>query len=251
MEREAFERLVAEAEGTDFSGWDFSYLAGRWIEDDPTWDYGQKVRERLADVDTLLDMGTGGGERLAALQPLPRHTYATEGYRPNVPVARARLEPLGVRVVEVQEDERLPFGDDFFDMVINRHESFAAEEVRRVLKPGGRFVTEQVGGKIHLRLNELLQDQVVYPYADWVLEKAVGELEACGFGVLSQREEYPKTVFMDVGAVVYYLKAIPWQISGFSVAAYRERLWAIHELIQEQDGLVVFSHLFYIEACKV
>lgn len=251
MEREAFERLVAEAEGADFSGWDFSYLAGRWIEDDPSWDYGQKVRERLADVDTLLDMGTGGGERLAALQPLPEHTYATEGWGPNVPVARARLEPLGVQVVEVQEGERLPFEDDFFDMVINRHESFAAEEVWRVLKPGGRFVTQQVGGKIHLRLNELLQDQVAVPYADWVLEKAAGELEARGFEVLEQREEYPKTVFMDIGAVVYYLKAIPWQIPGFSVAAYRERLWAVHELIREQGGLVVFSHLFYVEACKV
>ena len=250
MEREEFERLVADAEGADFSGWDFSYLSGRWIEVDPTWDYGQKVRERLANVDTLLDMGTGGGERLAGLQPLLEHAYATEGYSPNVPVARARLEPLGVRVVEVKEDERLPFEDDFFDMVINRHESFAAEEVWRVLQPGGRFVTEQVGAKIHLRLNELLQDQVLYPYADWVLEKAVGELEACGFEILEQREEYPETVFLDIGAIVYYLRAIPWQIPGFSVAAYRERLWAVYELIREEGGLVVFSHLFYVEARK-
>jgi SAM-dependent methyltransferase len=250
MEREKFERLVAEAEEADFSGWDFSYLDGRWIEDEPTWDYGKKVRERLSGVDTLLDMGTGGGEFLAGLEPLPEHVYATEGYGPNIPVARARLEPLGVQVVEVQADERLQFGDDLFDMVINRHESFAAEEVWRVLKSGGRFVTEQVGGKIHLRLNELLQNQVVYPYADWVLEKAVGELEACGFEILEQREEYPKTIFMDIGAVVYYLRAIPWQIPGFSVAAYRERLWAVHKLIGEEGGLVVHSHLFFVEARK-
>jgi len=30
--------------------------------------------------------------------------------------------------------------------VINRHESFSASEVFRVLKPGGIFVTQQVGG---------------------------------------------------------------------------------------------------------
>jgi SAM-dependent methyltransferase len=251
MEREKFEQLVAAAGGANFSGWDFSYLEGRWIEDDPTWDYGQKVRDRLASVDTLLDMGTGGGERLAGLQPLPEHTYATEGWGPNVPVARARLEPLGVRVVEVDTDDGLPFGDDSFDMVINRHESFVAKEVWRVLKVGGRFVTQQVGGKIHLRLNELLQDQVSYPYADWVLEKAVGQLEACGFEVLEQREEYPKTVFKDIGAIVYLLKAVPWQIPGFSVAVYRDRLWGVHRLIEGKGGLVVHSHLFYVEARKV
>jgi SAM-dependent methyltransferase len=204
----------------------------------------------LAEVDTLLDMGTGGGERLAGLQPLPERTYATEGYGPNVPVARGRLEPLGVRVVEVQEDERLPFEDDFFDMVISRHESFAAGEVWRVLKPGGRFITQQVGAKIHQRLNELLQDQVAHSCGDWVLEKAVEELEGCGFEILEQREEYPSTTFLDIGAIVYYLKAIPWQIPGFSVAAYRERLWAVHKLTEEERGLVVHSHLFYIEARK-
>ena len=250
MERGQFHRLVVEADRTDFSGWDFSYLDGRWVEDDPTWDYGQKVRERLVNIDTLLDMGTGGGERLAGLQPLPEQTYATEGWGPNVPVARARLEPLGVRVVEVQEDERLPFEDDFFDMVINRHESFAAGEVWRVLKPGGRFITQQVGAKIHQRLNELLQDQAAHSYGDWVLERAVEELEGCGFEILEQREEYPRTMFLDIGAIVYYLKAIPWQIPGFSVAAYQERLWVVHELIQEEGGLVAHSHLFYIEARK-
>jgi len=251
MERETFERLVVEAEEAEFSGWDFFYLDGRWIEDDPSWAYGQKVRERLANVDTLLDMGTGGGERLAGLQPLPEHTYATEGWGPNIPVARARLEPLGVQVVEVEADGHLPFEDDFFDMVINRHESFAAGEVWRVLKHGGRFITQQVGAKIHLRLNELLQDEVASSYGDWVLEKAVGELEGCGFEILEQREEYPKTVFLDIGAIVYYLRAIPWQIPGFSVAAYRGRLRAVHELIREEGGLVVFSHLFYVEAHKV
>jgi hypothetical protein len=47
---------------------------------------------------TLLDLDTGGGELLAASAPLPRRTIATEGWAPNVPVARDRLSPLGVEV---------------------------------------------------------------------------------------------------------------------------------------------------------
>src|SRR6516165_4903298 len=39
---------------------------------------------------------------------------------------------------------RLPFRDGSLDLICNRHESFAALEVSRVLAPGGRFVTQQV-----------------------------------------------------------------------------------------------------------
>ena len=34
-----FNTLVAEALAYDFSGWDFSWSAGRWQEEAPPWDY--------------------------------------------------------------------------------------------------------------------------------------------------------------------------------------------------------------------
>ncbi len=37
----------------------------------------------------------------------------------------------------------VPFRDACFDLVINRHEAFEAEEVARVLAAGGRFLTQQ------------------------------------------------------------------------------------------------------------
>ena len=37
------------------------------------------------------------------------------------------------------------YGDSSFDLVINRHEIFGAKEVFRALKPGGLFLTHQVG----------------------------------------------------------------------------------------------------------
>ena len=45
------------------------------------------------------------------VQPFPSTIYATEGYAPNVPIARKKLEPLGVIVVEVTDDTALPFRD--------------------------------------------------------------------------------------------------------------------------------------------
>lgn len=246
-----FERLIAEALAQDFSGWDFSCLDGRWEEAELPWDYRKVVFGCSRSVQSLLDMGTGGGEMLATLAPLPPQALATEGYPPNVPVARARLAPLGCRVVAVDGDEDdLPFEAETFDLVINRHESYFPLEVRRILKPRASFITQQVGGRHTIRLNEWLQETVYYEYADWDLEKAVRQLEEVGFQILDTREAFPCKKFFDIGAVVFYLKVIAWQIEDFSVERYYDRLAALHNEIQEHGSFEASSHYFYIEARK-
>jgi len=247
---ELIDRLVAEALQHPFSGWDFSFLDRRWRENSPTWDYRQSVLERLPAVTGLLDMGTGGGEFLSTLAPLPEDTWATESYPPNFPLARARLEPLRVRVVQTRSDNDLPFEDNRFELVINRHSSYSPQEVHRILKPNGTFITQQVGGRNNIRLNELLQDRVEFEFAYWNLRYAIPQLEDAGHQVVVQQEEFPEAIFYDIGAVVYYLRAIPWQIANFTVEKYCERLMAIHNMIQEVGGLVVHSHRFYIQATK-
>lgn len=37
------ENLIDEALAAHFSGWDFSWLAGRWIDSPLPWDYGQRT----------------------------------------------------------------------------------------------------------------------------------------------------------------------------------------------------------------
>jgi len=134
-----------------------------------SWSYTSELLPAVRLVESLLDMDTGGGEFLAGLQPLPAHTCATEGYAPNIPIARQRLEPLGVTVVETGEDDLLPFADGEFDLVINRHGSFLSEEVFRVLNPGGRFVTQQVGGSNDWGLNEMLGAEPNRQWENWTL----------------------------------------------------------------------------------
>src|SRR4029434_2934580 len=93
-----FERLIAEAEAQQMSGWDWSCVEGRYIEAEPRWNYREQARAYLQPNMSLLDMGTGGGELLASMAPLPNDTWATEGYPPNLAVARATLPPFGVTV---------------------------------------------------------------------------------------------------------------------------------------------------------
>ena len=245
-----FDKLIHTAWEQDFSGWDFVYLSDRMVQGEPSWDYHQLVLDRLKSAYSLLDLDTGGGEFLSALQPLPLHTFATEAYPPNVALARSRLGPLGVQVVDTPASGPLPFEDDYFDLVIDRHGDVCAPEIRRILKPGKRFITQQVGGRNNIRLNELLQDEVKFRDAGWTLDLAVGQLEANGLRIVESREEFPRVEFRDIGAVVYYLKAIPWQVGNFSVERYYDKLGEIHNLIEETGCFESTCHRFYIEAQK-
>src|SRR6516165_2957989 len=94
-----FEELEAEALAAPFSGWDFSWLDQRSTDEPLPWSYPEEVARYSGSAATMLDMGTGGGELLGQMRPRPVRTVATEGWPPNVPVAAARLRPLGIPVV--------------------------------------------------------------------------------------------------------------------------------------------------------
>ena len=84
-----FDQLLAEAMAALFSGWDFSWLAGcRVEEEDSRWDYDERARKLIQRAASLVDLGTGGGERLSQLGPFPPLAVATEAYGPNAPLPR-------------------------------------------------------------------------------------------------------------------------------------------------------------------
>ncbi len=246
---DTFDTLVHDALEQAFSGWDFAYLDGRWDESPTPWSYRDLVIEAMQGIGSMLDMGTGGGEFLASLPGLPAYTAATEAYEPNVAVATQRLQPLGVRVVQIKSDRDLPFGDATFDLVINRHESFDAAEVVRILKPGGRFLTQQVGGQDTIELNRWLgsPDPV---YAAWSLDMAAHQLEGAGMQIIRRQDARLETTIHDIGALVFYLKVASWQIPDFTVDAYRDRLRDLHTRIEREGSLRVWSHRFLIEGVK-
>ena len=250
----SFEELVAEAESQPFSGWDFSWLEGRFEEGRPSWDYRRKVLAAIKGARTVLDLGTGGGEVLASMGPLPAETYATESWSPNFPVARKRLEPLGVKVVHTPSMGRLPFDSERFDLVIDRHEEYQETELFRILKPGGSFITQQVGG---MNLDELIfallgavHGRTIHPIPSMSLETATASLRMAGLQVSTGLEESFPSLFYDVGAVVYFLKHSPWEITDFDSKKYRRPLLWLHEVIQKEGSFKATSSRFYIEARK-
>ncbi|CAH8245816.1 class I SAM-dependent methyltransferase [Paenibacillus melissococcoides] len=244
-----FEWWIEQA-NQPFSGWDFSYISGtgRMSSGCLAWSYASMAIPLMQSAQSMLDMGTGGGELLSMLRPWPKSVCATEGYPPNLPVAKERLEPLGVTVLPVEDDEHLPFATGQFDLVLNQHESYSPREVRRVLSDGGRFFTQQAGGSDCFEINERFGVPLNEEFAEWKLDIAVRELQEHRFEVVKQAEQFLSQRFYDVGALVYYLKAIPWQIPDFEVEKYREELYDIHQLIERQGYFEVTQHRFYLLA---
>ncbi len=249
-DEELFDFFAQEAKQS-FSGWNFAHIevTRRVVEAPLSWSYASIVLAQFRSARSVLDMGTGGGEFLSSLQPLPALTCATEGYAPNVPLARQRLEPLGVKVYAVDEDAHLPFSDGQFDLVINRHESYAPQEVLRILKPNGLFITQQVGDSNLSDLNGYLGAQP-YMFEHWRLDYAAQELRDAGWQIVVQKEEMPVTRFFDVGALIYYLKAVPWQVADFSVEKYFAKLVEMHKRIQRDGYFDAHYHRFLIMAEK-
>lgn len=255
-----FTELVAEAEGRAFEGWDFSFLDGRNEVEPEPWDYSERVERLAAGARTMADLGTGGGEFLAALDTRPPLTVATEGWMPNVAVADRRLRPLGIHVVAVEGapdnarqrftdlEGRLPFREGSLDLVIDRHEAFRASEVERVLASGGTFLTQQVGSRNEIELNETLGD--VAPCLSPTLDEYVAQLERAGLKVGEAVEAFPEKRYLDVGAVVSFLLAVPWQYEGFDAIDHRDALRRIHERIERDGAFIVHMHRFMLEAVK-
>jgi SAM-dependent methyltransferase len=227
------------------------------IEDPLPWDYLHRARELIPSASAMLDLCTGGGERLADLAPLPRLTVATESYRPNVPIAFCRLRKVRAAVIHVDEEvqnsfgpssekdhqhptRRLPLADASFDLIVCRHGSYSSGEVARLLRPGGLFLSQLVGEDNYPHLNARLGGIGTV----WIPPGSPPPptLEQHGLQVLERQEARPKSIFKDIGAIVYYLKAVPWQIADFSVEAYMNPLRELHKQMRDSGGLQTHYH---------
>ncbi len=227
-------------------GWDFSFLDGQIQADEPPWSYDELAREALAGARSALDLGTGGGEVLLRLaDALPDDTLATEGWAPNLPVATEALAPHGIPVVpyDSETDVRMPFEDERFDVVLDRHESYDAAEVFRVLRPGGMFVTQQVDGRDFEEMHALFGGAPAYSHVTSANLRA--EAEAAGFAVEDTREWAGSVRFADVAAFVSYVRMVPWEVpDDFSVDRYADRLLAL----REED--LVFTRRMFVLVCR-
>lgn len=244
-----FDRLIGAALAQPFEGWSFEWLRGRLQQGAPPWDFRALLRQQMKPDTTLLDLGTGGGEFLVSLAPLPRRCIATEGYRPNLPIARRRLAPYGVAVIPTGRTHRLPLADGSVHLVVDRHEAFSPREVQRVLREEGWFITQQVGSQNNRELRAWFGTPPERATNHVSSAAALArEVNSSGLAIRRSAEASFPVEFRDIGAIVYYLRAAPWEVPGFQIDRDRERLLEMHKIIRRDGAFRTSGHRLLVLA---
>jgi SAM-dependent methyltransferase len=238
-----FDRLLDEAAAVPLEGWDFSWFDGRATEQRPSWGYADRVAQRLASATAALDLQTGGGEVFAyaiGKTTGKRTLVATEAWQPQV--AARNLEAA---VVAANDD--LPFRDATFDLVVSRHPVTTPwEQIARVLRPGGIFLSQQIGPGSNRELSEAMLGPLPPPARNHP-EQFVAAAEAAGFEVIDVRGERLRAEFLDIGAVAYFLRKVVWTVPGFTIEKFRDRLRAVHDEITVKGMFVSHAMRVLVE----
>ena|SRR5665648_923601 len=134
----------------------------------------------------------------------------------------------------------------------DRHEAFDINEVYRLLKPNGLFITQQVGGLNNKGLSRLLiNDFKEISSSEHTLKNNLLLIKNKGLIILQSNECFPKHKFFDVGALVYFAKIIEWEFPNFSVDRCFEQLCLLQSIVEKQGFIESQEHRFFFVAQKL
>jgi hypothetical protein len=244
-----FSDLVDEAAAVDVSGWNFDWLDGRATEERPPWGYSRLIASRLPHVASALDIDTGGGEIIAEISHLPPRMVVTEGWPPNVELARSLLSARGVEVVPVEQGQPLPFPDVSFELVTSRHPVDADWcEIARVLADEGTYLAQHVGPASAFELIEWFLGPLPRERLGRDPDREAAAARAASLQIMDLRTARCRMEFFDIGAVVYTLRKCVWWVPNFTVERYRETLKQLDAHIRKHSAFVAHSTRTLVEA---
>lgn len=227
----------------------FSYIDGRWDADELPWNYRDILSKYLKKTDMLLDLDTGNGEFLLTLDHPFELTGISEGYDPNYELCKVELEPLGITVKKLLKSNELPYEDGMFDVVHNRNGSFNPDEVWRVLKPNGYFITQQIGGLNDFNLSKVLIDDYIPAFPDYNLNIGI-ELIRDKFDVVEKDEGFVDVRFYDVGTIIAFASIARVEFPNFSVDRCFDKLLKLQDQLEELGHISTTQHRFMMVGQK-
>lgn len=250
--KELKEVWKSEEDIAHIHGWDFSHISERYEEENELpWDYKKIIFEYLKKDMKLLDIDTGGGEFLCSLGHGVHNISATEGYPPNVEICKETLIPMGIDFKEASDYKNLPFENDTFDIIINRHGNYNAEELYRILKPNGIFITQQVGEDNDRDMVKFLIGNVKKNFEGANLTEQKAVFEKAGFEIMYSDEAFNPIKFYDIGALVWFARIISWEFVDFSVDRCFEKLLEAQKILDEKGVFEGTTHRYVIVSRKL
>lgn len=231
------------------NGWDFSGL--RVVTEGATWDYDREVAARCTKADLVLDIGTGGGERLLALADAALLLVGIDHSSPMIRTANANLrkaKKTNVRFLHM-DAENLLFPSGFFQTAVCRQSHFDAGQTAKVLVQGGVFLTQQVGERDKSNLKQAFgRGQHGEPSGGVLKDRYLYKLAEAGFTDIRSYEYDAAEYYQTFEDLVFLLKHTPI-IPNFG--EYDHDFDILQKFIEEYQtdkGIRTNSHRFMITA---
>jgi SAM-dependent methyltransferase len=211
------------------------------------WDYMRRAAELVKSAQHVLDMGAGDGRRFSSIcRDFRGYAVATEKWATSAAIAAPLLRPVGINLVRCWS-QLLPFLDNCFDLVLNRHEELSPQEVVRVLRHGGSFLTQQWGAS----WGEIRRFFPRIPAAADYFPKCVSELRDAGLTVLDACQASTRQAYGGVGDIVTMLLLDGTIIPNFDpLGSDLEAVVEMERGLTTSEGFVLSECPFIVEGRK-
>jgi SAM-dependent methyltransferase len=238
----ALDELLAGAPSRQ--GWDFSGM--NVLRQPVPWDYHDVVLHYLRSSDVVLDVGTGAGERLRELAPSFGQGLGIDA-DPGM-VRLARQNPAAGNLSFRVCSERLESVVETFDVILDRHAPFDLNALVAHLRPGGYFITQQVGERNMACVKAALGQP---PSPPPIQRQAIA---ASGLRPLAIAEYDVEYVVRDIESLVFWLNALDpayADIDGPSALASAAILNRVLAGNVNEHGFVTNEHRYLAIAQRV
>ena len=199
--REAYSQEVLDellAQVPSRQGWDFSRM--NVLRQPVPWNYHDLVVRFLRPTDSVLDIGTGGGETFTQLASLFGRELGIDPDAEMIQLAVANSTSGNVRFrVGSAELEAV---SETFDVILDRQAPFDLEAVAVHLKPAGYFITQQVGERNMACMRAALGRETTLPP---VQRHAFA---ASGLRLLAFLEYDVEYVVRDIESLLFWLRGL-------------------------------------------
>ena len=130
----------------EIGNWDFSEI-NCFEENNGKWDMYEEVKKYSNEKSLILDLGTGGGEKV--LKYMPKKVgmiIGTDLSEKMIETAKenALKYPEAKAKFTVMDNLKLEFPDELFDIVVARHTVINAKEIHRILSKCGILIVRGV-----------------------------------------------------------------------------------------------------------
>ena len=125
--------------------WDFSRISYE-VESLTNWDMYKILNEKTTKNSRILDLGTGGGEKVINKFPEALEIVGTDFSQQMIKTAKENLKKSNKKNIKfkVMDNLNMDTPDNYFDIVVARHTCIDAKQIYKTLKKDGLLLLRGV-----------------------------------------------------------------------------------------------------------